>query len=71
MLVRRSWTPVEAGYVLWHTPEEFPPAPAPVRFHFDVTLREPEALKGMQVSAQLRVLTNYAEATIQTLVQAV
>ena len=66
-LATRQWTPLEAGTVLWHTPEESEPAPDPARFVYDVTFGEPEDLKGRPAVAQLRILANYAEVTMQAL----
>jgi hypothetical protein len=66
-LATRKWTPLEAGTVLWHVPEESGPAPDPIRFEYDVTLGEPEDLRGQPAVAQLRMLANHAETTMQAL----
>ena len=66
-LATRKWTPLEAGIVLWHVPEESKPAPDPIRFEYDVTLGEPEDVRGQPAVAQLRMLANHAETTRQAL----
>jgi hypothetical protein len=67
----RQWEPLEAGTVLWDVPEGSKPAPDPLSFEYDLTLGEPEDLKGKPVVTQLRILISQAEAVIRQLAPAV
>jgi hypothetical protein len=64
---KRKWTPLEPGAVLWDVPEGSAPGPDPMSFEYDITLAEPADLKGLPVVAQLRILANHAETSMQML----